>query len=166
MSSPSGSAAFPPVPLRLALYQPEIAGNVGAVLRTAACLGVAVDLIEPLGFAFSDRSLARAGMDYVAHVPITRHADWHAFETTAAGRIVLFTTSGATPLSAAHFMPRDILLFGAESAGVPPPVHARADCRVQIPLRKPMRSLNISVAVAIGLAEGLRQLGAWPIDGE
>lgn len=162
MSSPSGSLAPQQPPLRLALYQPEIAGNVGAILRTAACLGVAVDLIEPMGFAFSDRSLMRAGMDYVAHVPITRHTDWDAFEAAVTGRIVLFTTAGATPLPQARFAAGDTLLFGAESAGVPAPVHARADCRVQIPLRNAMRSLNISVAVAIGLAEGLRQLDAWP----
>lgn len=148
--------------MRVALYQPEIAGNVGAVLRTAACLGVAVDLIAPMGFAWDDRRVARAGMDYIDHVPVTRHADWPAFAAQAAGRLVLLTTRGATPLHDFAFAPDDILLFGQEGAGVPDAVHARADARVVIPMRPPLRSLNLSVSVAIVLAEGLRQVDGWP----
>ncbi len=128
--------------MRIALYQPDIPGNVGAILRTAACLGVAVDLIEPMGFAWDDRRVARAGMDYLDHVSVTRHPGWAAFEAQAAGRIVLLTTRGATPLWHCRFGPDDILLFGSESAGVPPAVHDRADARVVVPLRPPLRSLN------------------------
>ena len=73
--------------MRLALYQPDIAGNVGTILRTAACLGIGVDLIEPMGFPWSDRALARAGMDYASRADIVRHADWNAFATAVAGRI-------------------------------------------------------------------------------
>lgn len=148
-------------PLRLALFQPEIAGNVGAMLRTAACLDVPVDLIEPLGFTFSDRSLARAGMDYVGHVEIRRHVDWAAFEASVTGRIVLFTTIGAIRVPQAQFEPGDTLLFGMESSGVPEFVHERADLRVRIPLRNGLRSLNIGVSAAIGLAEAVRQIDAW-----
>lgn len=148
--------------LRLALYQPDIAGNVGTILRLGACLGLGVDLIEPMGFAYSDRALARAGMDYAPHAAVTRHADWAAFEQCVTGRIVLFTTAGATRLEAAEFAPRDILLFGSESGGVPPHVHARADLRVAIPLLPGRRSLNVAVAAAMVTGEALRQTGGWP----
>ena len=148
--------------LRLALFQPEIAGNVGAILRTAACLDVAVDLIEPLGFAFSDRSLARAGMDYADHVRIARHADWAAFEAAVPGRIVLFTTRGAVRLDQWHCAADDTILLGSESSGVPDHVHDRADVRVTIPLVPGRRSLNVGVTAAIALAEALRQTGGWP----
>ncbi|WP_174284768.1 tRNA (cytidine(34)-2'-O)-methyltransferase [Sphingomonas bacterium] len=143
--------------MRIALYQPEIAGNVGAVLRTAACLGAAVDLIEPMGFAWDDKRVARAGMDYIDHVAITRHEDWSAFARQVEGRLVLLTTKGATPLHGTTFRSDDVLLFGQEGAGVPETVHARADARVVIPMRPPLRSLNLSVSVAIVLAEALRQ---------
>lgn len=148
--------------MRLALFQPDIAGNVGTILRTAACLGVAVDLIEPMGFAWSDRALARAGMDYAGHAQVTRHVDWDAFLAAAAGRIVLMTTRGAERIDRFAFAPDDILLFGAESSGVPETVHDRADARVIIPLLPPMRSLNVAVAAAMTLGEAIRQTGQWP----
>ena len=147
--------------MRLALFQPDIAGNVGTVLRTAACLGVAVDLIEPMGFAWSHRALARAGMDYAAQAEVTRHADWDAFLATVSGRIVLLTTAGAVPLPEAAFEADDVLLLGSESAGVPGHVHARADLRVRIPMQPGFRSLNVAVAGAMVLGEALRQTG-WP----
>ncbi|MDE0878057.1 MAG: tRNA (cytidine(34)-2'-O)-methyltransferase [Sphingomonas bacterium] len=149
--------------MRIALYQPEIAGNVGAVLRTAACLGASVDLIEPMGFAWDDKRVARAAMDYIDHVVVNRHADWTTFERRAAGRVVLLTTKGATPLHDLTFAADDILLFGQEGAGVPPEVHARADARVVIPMKPPLRSLNLAVSAAIVLAEALRQTGGWPM---
>lgn len=148
--------------MRIALHQPEIAGNVGAVLRLAACLATPVDLIEPLGFAWDDRRVARAGMDYIDHVSITRHAHWDAFERHAGGRIVLLTTRGATPLHDFAFAPDDILLFGNEGSGVPDHVHARADARVVIPMAAGLRSLNLAVSAGIVLAEALRQTGGWP----
>jgi tRNA (cytidine/uridine-2'-O-)-methyltransferase len=148
--------------MRLALYQPDIAGNVGTILRLAACFSVAVDLIEPMGFAFSDRALARAGMDYAAQAQVTRHADWAAFERRVAGRIVLLTTRGGTRLDDARFAADDVLLLGSESAGVPDDVHHRADLGVRIPLAGGFRSLNVAVAAGIALAEGLRQTGGFP----
>ena len=148
--------------MRLALYQPDQAGNVGTILRLGACLGVPVDVIEPCGFAFSDRAMRRAGMDYAEMAAVTRHADWTAFEGAAQGRIVLMTTKGALPLLEARFEAGDILLMGSESAGVPEAVHARADMRVRIPQVAGTRSLNIAVAAGIALAEALRQLEEWP----
>src|SRR5690606_4316195 len=106
-----------------ALYQPDIAGNVGTILRLAACFGVPVDVIEPCGFPFSDRSLRRAGMDYAAHVDVKRHADWAAFRTLQPGRLALLTTRAAVRLPDARFARDDILLLGSEGAGVPEDVH-------------------------------------------
>ncbi|WP_375250678.1 tRNA (cytidine(34)-2'-O)-methyltransferase [Sphingomonas sp.] len=147
--------------MRLALYQPDIAGNVGTLLRLGACLDVAVDLIEPMGFAWSDRALARAGMDYAAQVTVRRHADWDAFLATVDGRLVLGTTRGATPLHRATFETGDILLLGSEGAGVPDGVHDRADARVRVPMRAGLRSLNVAIAGALLLGEALRQTGGW-----
>ena len=148
--------------MRIALYQPDIAGNVGTILRLAACMGVAVDLIEPMGFAWSDRALARAGMDYADAATVVRHVDWAAFAAQVDGRLVLLTTTGATPLPDAAFRADDVLLLGSESAGVPGDVHARADLRVRVPMRDGMRSLNVAVAGAIVLWEAMRQTG-WAI---
>jgi tRNA (cytidine/uridine-2'-O-)-methyltransferase len=151
--------------MRIALYQPDIAGNVGTILRMAACFGVPCDIIEPCGFAFSDRALKRAGMDYAAQAVIVRHADWTAFEGEAMvnkRRIVLLSSKASVRLPDAVFQPDDIILMGSEGAGAPPFVHARADYRVHIPMQPGFRSLNISVATGIALAEALRQTGQFP----
>jgi tRNA (cytidine/uridine-2'-O-)-methyltransferase len=145
--------------VRIALYQPDIAGNVGTILRLAACMGVGVDLIEPMGFAFGDRAMARAGMDYAAQADIVRHADWDAFEAQRTGRLALLTTKGAQSLYDARFATDDVLLFGSEGAGVPDNVHDRADLRVTIPMRDGFRSLNVAVAAAMTLGEAMLQTG-------
>jgi tRNA (cytidine/uridine-2'-O-)-methyltransferase len=147
--------------MRLALYQPDQAGNVGTIIRLAACLGVPLDLIEPLGFPWGDRALKRAGMDYAELANVTRHADWAAFEGALAGRLVLFTTAGAVRLPEARFDSGDVLLFGSESRGVPEEVHERAALRVRIPQVAGTRSLNLAVAAGIGVAEAVRQAGLW-----
>jgi tRNA (cytidine/uridine-2'-O-)-methyltransferase len=148
--------------MRIALFQPDIAGNVGTILRLAACLGAGVDLIEPMGFAWGDRALARAGMDYAQAIEVTRHVDWAAFEAQVQGRIVLLTTQGGTRLDEALFRTDDVLLLGSEGSGVPPEVHARADLAVRIPLMPGLRSLNVAVAAGIALGEALRQTSGWP----
>lgn len=148
--------------MRIALYQPEIAGNVGAVLRLGACLGTPVDVIEPTGFAWSEKALARSAMDYASAMDVTRHADWEAFAGTVAGRIVLLTTRGSVRLDAAAFRGNDTLLLGSEGSGVPDHVHARADLTVRIPLAAGMRSLNLAVSAGIVLGEALRQTSGWP----
>jgi tRNA (cytidine/uridine-2'-O-)-methyltransferase len=147
--------------MRLALYQPDQAGNVGTIMRLAACLGVPLDLIEPLGFPWGDRALKRAGMDYAEIANVTRHADWAAFEAGLAGRLVLFTTQGVVRLPEARFESGDVLLFGSESEGVPAAMHERAAMRVRIPQVAGTRSLNLAVAAGIGLAEAVRQAGLW-----
>ena len=144
--------------MRLALFQPDIPQNVGACIRLGACFGVELHVIEPVGFQFDDRAMKRAALDYGALGHMTRHPDWDAFQRDRApGRLVLFTTRGATSLSDFTFEPDDVLLFGRETAGVPDHVHAAADARVFIPIRPETRSLNLSVSAGIGLWEGLRQ---------
>lgn len=147
--------------MRLALFQPDQAGNVGTILRTAACFGIPVDIVEPCGFAWSDKALKRAGMDYAEIADVTRHPDWAAFEERLAGRLVLFTTAAPLRLPEARFEPADTLLFGSESRGAPEEVHERADLRVRIPQAEGTRSLNLAVAAGIGAAEALRQTGLW-----
>jgi tRNA (cytidine/uridine-2'-O-)-methyltransferase len=151
--------------MRLALYQPDIAQNTGTILRMAACLGVGVDVIAPAGFDMSDRALRRAGLDYLAHVEIARHASFADFEAArrrSGSRLVLLTTRAGTAYTGFAFQPADTLLLGRESAGVPDAVHATADARLRIPMRPGLRSLNVAIAAAIVLGEALRQLGSDP----
>lgn len=154
--------------MRLALYQPDIPQNTGTILRLAACLGVPVDVIGPAGFDFSDRSLKRAGLDYLEHVEIVRHDSFAAFEAWRGAaacpppRLVLLTTHAAESHAAFSFHPDDVLLLGRESAGVPDSVHQLADARVRIPIRAGLRSLNIAVAAAMVLGEALRQTNGYP----
>lgn len=145
--------------MRLALHEPDIAGNVGTLIRTATCFGVAVDLIEPMGFPYSDRALARSAMDYAALAEVVRHADWDAFRAATQGRIVLATTLGAIPLPEMVFRPDDVILLGSEGAGVPEAVHDAADIRVRVPMRNGVRSLNVAITGGILLAEARRQTG-------
>ncbi|VVT16626.1 tRNA (cytidine(34)-2'-O)-methyltransferase [Sphingomonas sp. EC-HK361] len=145
--------------MRIALHEPDIAGNVGTIIRLGACMGVPVDLIEPMGFAWSARALARSGMDYADAADVTRHADWDAFRRATEGRIVLATTRGATLLPDMTFHADDVLLFGSEGAGAPPHVHAAADVAVRVPMRSGFRSLNIAVSTAIIVGEAMRQTG-------
>jgi len=145
---------------RLALYQPDIPGNTGTLMRMAACLGVALDIIEPAGFDLSDRNLKRAGMDYLEMAALRRHVSWDTFEAwrRAEGRrLVLFTTKAVEPYTAFAFRPCDILLFGRESAGVPDAVHGAADAVVTIPMPGGARSLNVALAAAMGMGEAMRQ---------
>jgi len=149
--------------MRIALFEPEIAGNVGAVLRLGACMGAAVDLIEPLGFAWDDRRVRRTAMDYIDHVTIARHASFAAFQSAVAPRrLVLFTTKSAKSAYQFEFMADDVLLFGKESAGVPAAVADMCRAKVRIPMRPQVRSMNLATSAAIALGEALRQTGCLP----
>ncbi len=152
--------------MRLALFQPDIPQNAGALLRLGACLGVPVDIIEPCGFVLSDRRLRRAGMDYLASAELTRHETWSAFVAarTPAARIVLLTTAGTVPYHRFAFGADDIILVGRESAGVPPEIHDASDARLTIPMRPGLRSLNVALAASMVLGEGLRQTSRFPGD--
>lgn len=151
--------------LRIALYQPDIAGNTGTILRMAACLGLAVDLIEPAGFDISDRALKRAGMDYLEMAALTRHVDFDRFEDwrrSEGRRLVLLSTKAAMPYTDFSFGPGDIVMLGRESAGVPDHVHDLADERLTIPMPGGGRSLNVALSAAMVAGEALRQIGHAP----
>ncbi len=149
--------------MRIALHQPEIAGNVGAVLRLGACLGVPVDLIEPLGFPWDDRRVRRTAMDYIDHVDVTRHTSFEAFRNSVAGsRLVLFTTKASQSAYAFDYRASDILLFGKESGGVPGAVGGLCDAKVRIPIRRQVRSFNLATSVALAVGEALRHTGELP----
>jgi tRNA (cytidine/uridine-2'-O-)-methyltransferase len=148
--------------LRIALYQPDIAGNTGTLMRLSACLGVGLDIIGPAGFDLSDRALRRAGMDYLEMAAVTRHVDYVAFAAwrrQEARRLVLFTTGAGTPYTDFAFRDGDILLFGRESGGVPDHVHHDADARLVIPMQPAARSLNLALSAAMGIGEAIRQVG-------
>ena len=149
--------------MRIALFEPEIAGNVGAVLRLGACFGVAVDLIEPMGFTWDDRRVRRSAMDYIDHVDVTRHATFAGFQgTIGEARLILFTTKGSGSAYDFQFASDDILIFGKESGGVPPDVAATCDAKVRIPIRAEVRSFNLATSAAIAVGEALRRTGDLP----
>lgn len=150
--------------MRLALFQPDIPQNLGAAIRLAACLGVPLDVIEPCGFPLSDAAIRRAAMDYTGLAEVRRHLSWRDFQANSApsGRLILFTTRGATPFHDFAFAPDDVLLFGRESAGAPDEVHDAADAKLLIPLAPGARSLNVVTAATLALGEALRQINAFP----
>ena len=149
--------------MRIALFEPEIAGNVGAVLRLGACFGTAVDLIEPMGFEWDDRRVRRTAMDYIDHVDVARHANFDAFRTNIGSRrLVLFTTKASQSAYEFRFDADDVLLFGKESAGVPSAVADACHAKVRVPIRPSVRSLNLAMATALALGEALRQTATLP----
>ncbi len=152
--------------MRLALYEPDIPQNAGALMRLAACLGVAMDLIEPCGFILDDRRLRRAAMDYRDALDLTRHGSWRAYiegrdAAREAGRLLLLTTRGDVPYCDFAYAPDDTVMVGSESAGVPAPVHQAADARLLVPLASGLRSLNVAAAAAMVLGEALRQTSGF-----
>ncbi|MBO9708322.1 MAG: tRNA (cytidine(34)-2'-O)-methyltransferase [Caulobacter sp.] len=146
--------------MRLALFQPGIPQNVGAAIRLSACFGVGLDVIEPCSFPLNDKSLKRAALDYGPLTHLMRHESWDAFLAAPErreGRLLLFTTKSDLPFHRFAFQPGDTLLFGNESRGAPPEVHAAADGRLTIPLRPEARSMNLATSAAMSLGEALRQ---------
>ncbi len=153
--------------MRLALYQPDIPQNAGTLMRLGACLGMPVELIEPAGFATGDRAFRRAGLDYLDHATVTRHASFERFDAwrRAQGfRLLLLTARGGTRYCDFAFSAQDLLLVGRESAGAPEAVRRLADARLRIPMKPGLRSLNVAVAAAMVLGEALRQTHGFPED--
>jgi tRNA (cytidine/uridine-2'-O-)-methyltransferase len=149
--------------MRLALYQPDIPQNTGAMLRLAACFGLDVDLILPCGFVLDEPRMRRAGMDYIDRVHLSKHSSWAAYREArrqTEGRLVLLSTSGDRPYTDFAFAAEDTLLVGRESGGVPLEVHDAADARLVIPMQPGLRSLNVAMAAAIVAGEAIRQLNA------
>jgi tRNA (cytidine/uridine-2'-O-)-methyltransferase len=148
--------------MRLALFEPDIPQNAGALIRLGACMGVPVDIIEPCGFLFDDARLKRAGMDYVQLAQVARHVSWDAFMRATTGRMILLTTKGAQSYVDFDFAANDVLILGRESAGAPQQVHAAAAARLRIPMKEGLRSLNVALAGAMVLGEALRQTKGLP----
>jgi tRNA (cytidine/uridine-2'-O-)-methyltransferase len=149
--------------VRIALYQPDIPQNAGAMMRLCACLGVPLDIIEPCGFPWDERKIRQAGMDYIEFADYTRHQSWEAFKGQAKGRIILMTTKAALPYTEFNFQNGDILLAGRESSGVPAEIHEIADARICIPMQAGPRSLNIVNATSMIMGEALRQLNGFSL---
>ena len=150
------------VVMRLALFEPDIAQNAGTMMRLAACLGLAVDLIEPCGFIVGDAKFRRSAMDYLDRIELVRHRSWAAFQAARLaraqpGRLVLLTTRADRRYVDARFAPDDTLLVGRESAGVPDAVHDAADLRLLVPMQPGLRSINVALAAAMVVGEALRQ---------
>jgi tRNA (cytidine/uridine-2'-O-)-methyltransferase len=148
------------MPIELALYQPDIPQNTGALLRLGACLEARVHIIHPTGFVFSEKSLRRAAMDYFEHADFCEHASFARFEAwrrEAGRRLVLLTTKASQSAYAVDYSPDDVLLLGRESAGVPEAVAEAADLRVRIPMRPGLRSINMALAATLVLGEAKRQ---------
>jgi tRNA (cytidine/uridine-2'-O-)-methyltransferase len=152
------------IPIELALYQPDIAPNVGALLRLGACLGVRVHVIHPTGFSFSRSALRRSGLDYLDHVKFLEHdsfARFEAWRSDVTRRLVLLTTLASSSAYDVAYREGDILMVGRESAGVPETVAAAADLRIRIPMRPAMRSLNVATAASLVLGEAMRQTSGF-----
>lgn len=146
--------------IEIALYQPDIAQNTGTTIRTAACFGSHIHIIEPCGFVFNDRKFRRSGMDYIDQVDITRHLSWEKFYQWANDtmrRLVLMTTKSDVAYTDFNFTSNDILIAGRETAGVPDNVHNACAHRITIPMHSNLRSLNVAIATAITLSEAIRQ---------
>ena len=144
--------------MRLCVYQPDIAPNLGSMIRLSACMDVPIDIIEPCGFPLSIKSLRRSAMDYADIAEITRHDSWdHFIENRQKGRLVLLTTDADATLWDFVFEPTDYLVMGRESAGVPQNVHNMCDARVKIPLMANTRSLNVAMCAGMAVSEALRQ---------
>ena len=145
--------------LSIALYQPDIPQNVGAMIRLCACMDTGMEVIEPCSFPWNERKIRQSAMDYIDHVDIVRHTSWDAFTSAHSKRrrVVLMTTKAAVPYVDFEFSNDDILLAGSESAGVPKYIHDAVDARILIPMHGGMRSLNIVNASSMILGEALRQ---------
>lgn len=146
----------------LALYQPDIPGNTGTLLRLGACMGCRIHIIEPAGFRLDDKAMKRAGMDYLEQASLSRHLNWEVFQQWSKEnnrRLILLTTKGATQYTSFEFREDDILLLGRESSGVPEEVHDAVDARIFIAMHEGARSLNVALTGAMVLGEAIRQTG-------
>ena len=142
----------------IALYQPDIPQNTASIIRLCSCFNVKLEIIEPCGFNLNDKRLKRVAMDYLDRCKITTYSSYEEFSIKKKNsRVILMSTKAKKNYNNFKFKPKDTLLFGRESEGVPKIVHKKSYQRLKIPLKKNTRSLNISMAVAITLSEALRQ---------
>lgn len=149
----------------LVLFQPDIPGNTGTLMRLAACLDFNIHIIQPAGFRLDDINLKRAGMDYLELTKLVRHPHWQSFEDWRMAqnrRLLLLTTKGTTNHLAVKFEPDDLIMLGRESSGVPDFVHQAADLSILIPMHEKARSINIALSGALVMGEALRQTDRFP----
>ena len=147
--------------MRIALFEPDIPQNTGNIFRLGACLGIDVDIIEPTGYVFDDKRFKRSSMDYINHIKYKRHLDWNVFYEWSKKnnfRLILLTTKSKNKYTEYQFQHNDILIFGRESAGVPQNVHNIVNEQLTIPMKKNLRSINVSSSVALVVGEACRQL--------
>ena len=144
---------------KIALFEPDIPQNTAAIIRTCACLGTKLEIIEPCGFLLSDKRFKRVVMDYMEEKDIKFYKSSNEFfKSKENQRIILMTTKASISYTQFKFNKNDTILFGRESAGVPNSVHKLIKNRLKIPMRNNKRSLNIASSVAIILAESLKQI--------
>ena len=145
--------------MRLCAYQPDIAPNLGAMIRLSACFAIPLDIIEPCGFPLSLKILRRTAMDYADIADMTRHDSWEFFlANRTKGRLVLMTTKATETLWDFQFHPTDTIVMGRESAGVPEAVHNTCDAHIKLAMSGSARSLNVAMCAGMAVSEGLRQV--------
>ena len=145
---------------KIALFEPDIPQNTAAIIRTCACLGAKLEIIEPCGFLLDDKRFKRVVMDYMDEKEIKYYKSFDQFFNEKKNqRIILITTKAFSSYTKFKFNKNDTILFGRESAGVPDDVHSKVNERIKIPMLKNKRSLNIAISVAIGASEFIRQIG-------
>ncbi len=145
--------------MRLCAYQPDIALNLGAMIRLSACFAVPLDIIEPCGFPLSLKALRRSAMDYADIADTTRHDSWETYlANRTPGRLILMTTKATKTLWTFQFQPSDTIVMGRESAGVPDRVHNQCDAHIKLPMSGAARSLNVAMCAGMAVSEGLRQI--------
>ena len=152
--------------MRVVLCQPEIAQNVGAILRTCACFGVHVDIIDPIGFAFDQRKMQRAGLDYIERCSFTRFSSWDKYKSLYLDNskdlcLVATTPSGSSPHHKFNYKPHDVILFGSESQGLSNELIRLSHKTLRIPMQQGLRSLNLAISCAIILDSALSHLGVF-----
>ena len=145
--------------MKILLYQPDIAGNVGTIIRLAVCFDIELNIIEPCGFPFDeDKIVKRSAMDYFKFVKLKRYDSFESFKKdNSESRIILLTTKSSKPYYDFEFKENDVVMVGRESAGVPEEIHEAVDDRLLIPMKNGARCLNVAVSLAIVTGECLRQ---------
>ena len=149
----------------LVLFQPDIPGNTGTLMRLAACLDFNIHIVEPAGFRLDDTNLKRAGMDYVELTKLIRHTNWQDFDDWRKSenrRSLLLTTRATIPYHEIKFTTDDLILLGRESSGVPDYVHNGVDHSLLIPMHHQARSINMALSATLVMGEALRQTGKFP----
>jgi|TARA_B100000787_G_C16000444_1_gene209827 tRNA (cytidine/uridine-2'-O-)-methyltransferase len=145
----------------ICLYQPDMPQNIAVAIRTSACLGFPLHIVNPLSFSFTDKRFRGAVMDYMQHCELIRHENWEDFinfSLAHKSRVIIATTKTSKSFYDFEFKKKDIVIFGKETAGLPKKIHDQINLQITIPMKKNTRSLNLATSVAIIATEISRQL--------